>query len=233
MEESNSSNCSLIIFFIISGILSLINGYEIYNNITKLNNNTIFFSELFDKCIKSELIIKTVFSLYSFFASFSAFTLTSFIYLDTNYFMNKLSGTYLKLNYYIFGPLLLTISIMGFINLHEVIYLCDKNKMDYNNKVFSLSNFLVIIFCFSLSFIFTILVEFFAIFTIIIDSILRKNSGNQYIGTLFWYYVNKFHLRRIRFNSNLNTNNISENLIPGQIEIDQINLNLNTQNNNL
>ncbi len=228
MEEAYSSRCSLLIFLVISGILTFINIIEFYNFLAYLNEETLISSPLFEQCIRFELILKTVFSFLSLFSSFSAFLLTSFLIINMNYFIEKLSTSFLKCNYYIFGPVLLAFSILAILNIENLVYSCDKSNTNCSNKLFSFSNLIAIILCFLISFILTILVEFFNCVTIFIDSILRKSIGNQLLGKFFWLFISLYQYLISNNNTNNNLNSNRETQI---IENDNNDFNIyNTEN---
>lgn len=224
MEDGNSSRCSLLIFLVISGILSFINLLEFYNFINYWKSSALVYSPLFEECIKFDLIMKTVFSFFSLFASFSAFSITGFLIINPNLFIEKFSTMFLQGNYIIFGPILLCFSVLGLINIEHIVFSCDKNNVDNNKKAFSLSNLIAILVCFIVSFIITCIIEFFNSTTFFIDSILHKPSGNAIIAKLFWAFISHYRYRGVRSYNNmhyLNANNNNTN-----------DLNNNDNNNN-
>lgn len=229
MEDAHSSRCSLLIFLIISGVLSFVNAIEFYNFIAHWNGGLVIFSPLFEECIRFELIMKSVFSFFSLFASFSAFLVTSLLIINTNFFIEKLSPSFLNCNYFIFGPGLLAFSLLGIFNIDSIMYSCDKNNVDYNNKVFSFSNFIAVVFCFIISLVLTVIIEFFNSVTIFIDSILRKSSGNAMLGNAFWFYVGKYRGRNLRSYNNNNNENNNQNINNNANQLNNSNENTNNR----
>jgi len=236
MEDAQSSRCSLLIFLLISGILSFVNAIEFYNLVTHWNDGLLIFSPLFEECIRYELLMKTVFSFFSLFASFSAFLVTSLLIINPLFFIDKLSSSILSCNYFVFGPILLAFSILGILNIENIIYSCDKNNIDYNNKVLSFSNLIAVFFCFLVSLVLTIAIEFLDSVTIFLDSILRKSSGHPIIAKVFWIYINKYHHRHSRENNNTNNNlnlDVNNNLHQNNYIVEENNPNLNDEQNNI
>jgi hypothetical protein len=142
---------------------------------------------IFETCIKWELYTKTVFAFFSFLGAVSAFTLTMFLIIDTNWFADKILSTFLYFNYLIFGPYMMGFSIIGLANWNNVVYVCDKQNL--NNKIISASNMFSLISCFLLSTIITCLVAIYKTITLYIDSTLRRPEGNSILRKFFWWTV--------------------------------------------
>lgn len=234
MEDTHSSRCSLLIFLLISGVLSFVNAIEFFNFIAHWNGGVVIFSPLFEECIRFELIMKSVFSFFSLFASFSAFMVTGLLILNSDYFLEKLSPSFLNINYYVFGPIMFAFSSLGILNIDSIMYSCDKNNVDYTNKVFSFSNFIAVVFCFIISLVLTVIIEFFNSVTIFIDSILRKSSGNAFLANVFWLTVSKYRNSNLRSfnhsNSHSNNTNSTDNT-DNNPNVNVVNLIVNQETN--
>jgi hypothetical protein len=162
---------------------------------------------VFEACIKWELYTKTTFAIFSFLGVVSAFVLTLFLVIDTNWFAEKILSTFLYFNYIIFGPYMMGISIIGFANWNSVVYVCDKQNL--NNKIFSVSNMFTLITCFLFSTGVTCLVAIYKTITLYIDSTISRPEGNFILRKLFWWAVFRNRepvefVRRIQQGNNVN-----------------------------
>jgi len=238
MEENNTSDFTLYILLSVSGLLVVIDGLELLHIIYNWQYGFMVIVPIFEKCIKYELISKTVFSIYSFTAAFSAFSLTLFLLAAEHFFITKFVITYLQINYFLFGPLMAALSLIGIYNWEEMVYVCDKNN--FNVKEVSVSNSITIIGCFLISVFLTMLVEFFESTNFLLDSILKRETGSRTLGNFFWVVVSRTHQGRVRsYNghntaNNQNNNNNNHNSQSNQINIDSnSNTNSNTNNPNI
>ena len=87
--EDNNTDFILYILLIVSGILMMIDGLELIHIILNWHYGFMVAQPIFQKCIKFELISKTIFAHYSFFAATSAFSLTFFLIINQEYFVKK------------------------------------------------------------------------------------------------------------------------------------------------
>lgn len=93
----------------------------------------IFHQSLFDNCIKYQLIAKGIFGSFILFISFSAVFLTFFLYINIDYFIEKVFYTFIYYNYLIFGPYMLAFSIIGIVNWENILYICKENRSFHQN----------------------------------------------------------------------------------------------------
>lgn len=189
MEENNTSDFTLYILLSISGILVIIDGIELLHMVLNWEYALMINLPLFERCIKYELISKTVFSCFSFIAAFSALVLTVFLLFGQQYFIQKVLKNYLLINYTFFGPLMLGVSSLGVYYWNDLVYVCDKNNL--NNKELSASNSITIAGCFLISLILTLIFQFMLSLKILLNSILRRRNRSNIIGKFFWYIVYK------------------------------------------
>jgi hypothetical protein len=188
-------------------------------------------------CYKNEFLIKTAFSIFSFMAAISAFILTFFLAISMEYFIDKMLSAFLYMNYYIFGLYMLGFSIFGLVHWNDITYVCDKNFLFH--KEFSLSNMFSLLGCFILSLTITIGVCIYETVMLYIDTILRREGGNKYLRSLFWWAVFRGRGAEVlRGNGNGNGNGNAEHIdAPAhpQAENDHQNPNIdpNGQNVNL
>ena len=187
MEVSPANNCTLYLMLVICVILLSLDSYELYRISISWSMIDKFDQNLFETCIKKELVIKTIFSILSFSAALCASLLTLFLSINSEYFLEKIMSSYLNLVYTIFGPMLLGISLFGILNWNEVVFLCDRR--DYTNQILSINNVFLILSVFIISLIVTVGVTIYGVVIIYIDSILRRESGNKFIRSFFWWVV--------------------------------------------
>jgi len=236
MEDENNSDFTLYILLIVSGILMMVDGLELIHTILNWHYGFMIVEPVFQKCIKYELISKTIFTHFSFFAALSAFSLTLFLIVCQDFFVKKLINTYMNLNYIIFGPLLLTFTSLGFFLWEDVTNICNKNNL--NVKEFSLSNAISLIGCFFISVFITTIVEFSVSINFLMNSLMKREGGSNFIGKLFWSTVHRRHNNRNnnrnRENSNSSNDNIRNNNNNARSNINNNNEvhNSNSNNNN-
>jgi hypothetical protein len=187
MEEASTSDFTSYILLCVSGLLVFIDGLELVHIINNWQYGSLFVIPLFEKCIKYELISKTIFAIFSLISALSAFFLSTFLLFAQNFFLEKILKTFLYVNYLVFGPLMLTLSLLGIDYWDEIVYVCEKNNL--TNKEFSMSNTTSIVGCFLISVFITLLVEFLESFNFLLDSILKRNSGSVIIGKFYWKVV--------------------------------------------
>jgi hypothetical protein len=214
MEEANTSDFTSYILLCVSGLLVFIDSLELAHIISNWQYTSLFILPMFDKCIKYELISKTIFALFSLVSALSAFFLSFFLLFFQSFFLQKFLDTFLFVNYIIFGPLMLILSLLGMHYWDEVAYVCEKNNL--KNKEISASNTMTIAGCFLISFILTLLVEFFTSFNFLLDSIMKREYGSPIIGKFFWKVVtlrtNRDRIRAYNRNVGPNNNALSENI---------------------
>lgn len=214
MEEASTSDFTSYILLCVSGLLVFIDSLELFYIINNWRYASLFVIPMFEKCIKYELISKTIFAIFSLISALSAFFLSFVLLFAQNFFIEKFLKTFLYVNYIIFGPLMLSLSILGINYWDEIIYVCEKNQL--SNKELSVSNTTSIISCFLISVILTLLVQFFESFNFLLDSITKRDTGSIIIGNFFWKFVF------------LRSNRDREN--PYSILIDNDNQNINREN---
>ena len=174
--------CLILVSVDILEMVKLINAWAMKNKIEPF---------YFETCIKSDLLVKTAFSIFSLLAAFSAFLLVVMMIVAMEFFINKLLSAFLYLNYMVFGLYMLGFSIFGLVHWNDVAYMCDRKFP--NEKVFSIGNMFSLIGCFVLSLVITFGVSIYETMTLYSDSILRRNTGSKLLRTVFWWVV--FHGR--------------------------------------
>jgi hypothetical protein len=182
-----SNNFTIYLMLIICILLVTVDSIEMYRLSLAWKHSIASDIDFFNNCLKNELIIKTVFCVFSFCAAVSALLLTIFLSTCIEYFTNKMLVTYLYMNYFIFGPYMLTFCILGCIHFNEFIYVCDARHLDA--KLISISNIFSLLSCMIISIIITIGVAIYESIRLLVASILRKEEGVACIRRFFWWAV--------------------------------------------
>jgi hypothetical protein len=182
-----SNNFTIYLMLVICVLLVTVDSIELYRLSLAWMHGIKSDPEFFNTCLKNELIIKTVFCIFSFCAASSAFLLTIFLSTCIDYFTNKFLVSYLYMNYFIFGPYMLAFCILGCIHFNEFVYVCDAKHLD--EKILSMSNIFSLLSCMIISVIITLGVAAYESIRLLVDSILRKPEGSPYLRKIFWWAV--------------------------------------------
>ncbi len=172
---------------IICAILVSVDVMEIYRLLIQWQNSKAFSHEIFQSCIKNELLLKTVFSIFSMAAAVCAFLLTALLVISVEFFLEKILKAYLNMVYFIFGPYMLGFCILGLAHWDDIMYICDPRNM--NLKIFSLGNMLSLIICFVISICMTLGSTIYGTIVFYIDSITARPDGSKFLRSAFWWIV--------------------------------------------
>lgn len=198
--NSSSSNYYLsftillvIIIFIIIEILELASNVTfLIKTASRANNDNVI--GYFNQCIKYTFIFKIWFIIYSLSASISACVILICILIDISIdisiLFEKFAYTFIKLNYFMFGPLLCGLTAFALIYHNKTMMLCNNINSNLSYVQFSpglLTNTLTF---FILSIIITLAFEGYESFNYIVDSILNKPNASIVIHYLFWRRIN-------------------------------------------
>jgi hypothetical protein len=188
--EDNSVDYTLMFLLAISVALVALDGVELI----KLSHNFTVLKTVptFEACIKWEIFSKVIFGLFSFLAALSALILTSGLLIDSNMFISKVMDTFLYFNYIVFGPYLLTCSILAIINLDHTMVRCDNDNPDHH--YFSLTNISSIIVCTCISLVITVAKSIYDAILLFNNSMLRRENGSYIILKLFWWIITRNRL---------------------------------------
>ena len=124
----------------------------------------------------------------------------------------KLLSPYLWSNYFVFGPFMLCMCILGFTQWGNIIYICDKR--DVSHKVMSGANLFSMMACFIFSLSLTVIVVTYKTVAFYVSSALNRPGGSSVLRKAFYYCVarhtwnNGIHNNE---NNNENENNDNEN----------------------
>jgi hypothetical protein len=187
MDTQAANNCTLYLMLIVCLILVTVDSIEMYRLSLSWEYSLKVQTEMFNECLKNDLIIKTVFCVFSLAAAVSALLLTLFLSFFAEFFINKVMTSYLYLNYYIFGPYMLAFCILGCAYWNDFVYVCDRR--DYHIKVFSISNVFSLITCLIIGIVVTLGVAAYEGLRTLIDSILHKDDGLAVVRKVFWWLV--------------------------------------------
>jgi hypothetical protein len=201
-----TNNFTIYLMLVICVILISVDMIELYRVVLSWNYMNKFDPVLFNSCIKKELILKTIFSVFSFLAAISAFLLCLFLTISVEFFIEKIMPTFLKLIYFIFGPYMLAFTIFGLANWNDVVYICDRRN--YKNQLFSMSNMISLVGCFLFSLTITIGVTIYETVMLYIESILRRSNGSKLLRGMFWWAVLRTNADAIRNAHNAQNENV-------------------------
>jgi hypothetical protein len=203
--EDRTVDCTLLLLLIVSLVLVTVDILEIYKLIQSWP--MLKLSPVFDSCIKYELISRTVFASYSFLAASSAFMLAIGLLSGVNTFIDKYIDTFLYYNYLIFGPYMLTLSVLAIVYWNNTLFVCDKVNVEI--KHFSFTNVFAVLLCLVISLFITISKAVYQVILLLQDSILKRGEGSAMLRKLFWFVA----LRNRAEHSITNNVNISNNII--------------------
>lgn len=196
MENSISNNFTIYLMLIVCLILLSVDSYELYRISFAWNSVPKFDPVLFNTCIKKDLILKTVYSIFSFKAALAAFLLTLFITISVEFFIDKILTTFIQLVYIIFGPIMMGFCIVAFFNWDDVAYVCDRRN--YAHQIFSISNVVSVIGCFIISLIITLASSVYETVVLYINSIVRRENESKILRAIFWWVIIKTNPNVVR-----------------------------------
>jgi hypothetical protein len=139
MDPNTTNSVTILLLLIIALIFTFIEFLEL-NKLWLIweSSQKIIEINFFNNCVKYQILTKGIFTVFSLFISFSAVFLTFFIYISLDYFIDKVLGTFVYYNYFIFGPYLLAFSILGLLNWENFLYVCkDTRFLDRKNRFYS------------------------------------------------------------------------------------------------
>ena len=173
---------SVAICLIIIDLLSLYYSYDYI-----LYSSKKYPFETFDKCIKYQSITEIFFTFFAFMAAVSVGIMAIGVLVGYELFFEKFLVTFFNLNYYIFGLLLFTSSLLGLYNYNRVCYDCIKKNPD--NSEFNISTMICLIFISIIGggciFIFSSSDSF----EYVCNCIRFNKDGNYFLGRAFWKYA--------------------------------------------
>lgn len=188
MEDQSMNNHFIICLVLI--VAALFIGVDIMEIVKIWDGWTYaleYQSPIFETCYRYPLLTKAAFTVFSLFSALSGFLLIFLLYTNITLFAERLLTTYLMMNYILFGPYMLGFTISGLIYWDEIMYICDRDVPSI--KIFSYSNMVNVMLCFTLALIITITRSIYDSINMYIDSIARREDGNLQLGKLFWRCV--------------------------------------------
>lgn len=182
-----ANNFTLYLMLIICVILLTVDILEMIRLSYSWNEAAKYTEVIFESCIKNELLLKTVFGVYSILAAIAAGLLTLFLIISIDFFLDKVLLTYIYMIYFIFGASMLGFSCLAMHYWNDLVYVCDYRN--FHNKLFSVSNMLSLIICLTLSLAITVGACLYETVMLYINSILRRDNGNKWLRSIFWWTV--------------------------------------------
>jgi hypothetical protein len=207
-QEENDDNTSIAIkiVMIVSLLLISMDILEIYLSYTNLEMSARKFdAEVFENCIKYHIISQMTFTLFALFAALSAFFLSFLLLLENEVFMLKLYRTFMHFNHMVFGPYLLTATILGFVYFNEICFNCDPK--DLSRRYLNASTLMSLILCFLISSLISVVFSFCNAVKKILLSIRFRPGGWRFLGRYFWNHVRNQNTNEV---VNDNRNNVNQ-----------------------
>ena len=184
----NSEKISAFFVLIISLLLICMDLFSLYDSYDYLLYTSKKYPfETFNQCIKYPSITEIYFTLFAFMAAISACLMSIGILLDYDAFFDKFLVSFLNFNYYIFGLLLLSSSLLGLLNYNKICYDCIKKDPD--NQEFNLSTFFFLVLLMIIGVIITFVFSSLNTFEYVCNSVKFSKDGNYLLGKAFWKYV--------------------------------------------
>ena len=188
-DNSNNGEKFSALFILIIAILLIgmdaLSLYYSYQFILAASKRYSFI--VFDTCIKYQSITEMYFTLFALLAAVSAALMALGITIGYDLFFEKFLTTFINFNYYVFGVLLFSSSIVGLFYYNKVCYDCigkDPKNLDFN-----LSTMICLILIANIGGIVTFIFSSVNSFEYVCDSIKFSRDGNYFIGKAFWKYV--------------------------------------------
>ena len=186
--SNNSEKISAIFILSVAISLVLLDLFTLYNSYDYLLYSAKKYSfETFDKCIKYQSITEIFFTFFAFMAAVSVGIMALGVLIGYELFFEKFLVTFFNLNYYIFGLLLFTSSLMGLYNYNRVCYDCIKKNPKENEL--NISTMICLIFIAIIGggciFIFSSSDSF----DYVCNCIRFNKNGNYFLGKAFWKYA--------------------------------------------
>ena len=187
-EPCNTDKLSALFVLIIAITLFVMDFLSIYYSYNYLLYASKKYSfDTFDKCIKYQSISELFFILFATLASISAGIMALGIILGHELFFEKFLVTFLNFNYYVFGLLLLSSSLIGLIYYNKVCYDCIDNNP--KKQEFNLSTMICLNLILFVGGIISFLSSSMNTFEYVCDCVKLKKDGNYFLGKAFWKYV--------------------------------------------
>ena len=187
-NPNNGEKLSAIFILIIAVLLigmDFLSLYYSYEYIIAASNKYTF--EVFNRCIKYQSITEIYFTLFALLAAVSAGIMALGISIGYEIFFEKFLATFIYFNYYVFGLLLLSSSLIGLLNYNKICYDCiakNPNKLEFN-----LSTMICLLLIAIIGGIITFIYSSVNSFEYVCDSIKFSRDGNYLLGKAFWKYV--------------------------------------------
>ena len=183
-NEVDVPRISLIVVLFVSLTLVVMDFVEIYYSFFNLKTLSIKIEKnIFDNCLKFQILTQIVFAGFASLAGISAFFMSLGFLVNYRYFNDKLMDTFMFNNYVIFGPYLLGTCLVSLFYFNEILYNCDR---DFKEKNFNFATFITILMCMVISVLITLSHSIYNNVYFMIDSIRTGPQGNKFVGKVFW-----------------------------------------------
>ena len=113
-NNEDTTRTALKIVLILSLILVSMDLLEVYFSFLNLNRAIKLIDlSLFEECYKYHILSQIGFTIFATFSGLSAFMMSLGLLANYDLFVIKILDTFMFMNYMIFGPLLLSASLLG------------------------------------------------------------------------------------------------------------------------
>ena len=193
------TNKMTMIIFVLSLSLIFLDFYSLYhsfrylNFLHKLNSNSYYH-----QCVENQTLFEIYFVVFATFVGISGIILSIGLFINNDYYIDKLFECFLHYNYYIFGPFLLFSSIFGFINFNKIGYYCEIDPKQSGINYFILVCIIILL---TIGAIITTGYSTINVFEYFNDSIKFTDDANYLLGKTFWKfaYSRKRNLSRYHY----------------------------------
>lgn len=206
-EDSKACLVIILLFAFSLIYLDIISIIESFTGLTDMSKKTSPI--VFDFCYRSHIITEIFFTVFATLAGISAIIIVLFLFIEDQEISKRLVGSVANFNFYIFGPLLLCVSALGFYNYKTVCFECYDN--DYKNMSFDFITAVCLLVSFVISSSVTFTINYIDTFEKMCESVKLTRDGNGLIGRVFWDIVLS---RNGSEHNNLESNNLDNNLLP-------------------
>lgn len=225
-NELRTGQITMYMLISLSVILVFVDCIEIMQLTYLWDNSLQLNKEVFNSCLKWELIFRTCNSVLSTCAAISALAMSLGVLLHTyGYQVKDFFGIIFHYLYMIFGAIMLGLSLLCFLYFRNIFYICDKSNLTAkggtheDNKRFAFGNFITIIITLCLSLSVVLLVMSTKVSQFFMASYHRKYGGSNLYRKIFWSLLVKKRPARelmqeaVIVNAQIEENKASEQIV--------------------
>lgn len=191
-NEVRAGQITIYLLIGLSSILVLIDIIEVFQLINVWEKSLSLSKEIFNVCLKGELIFRTASTCLSICAALAALLMSLGVLFHT--FGYAIKDFFYILFYYlymIFGAIMLSLCISSFFYFNDIFHFCEKSALSKSSnlndtKVFATGNFITVLGSFILSFIIICFVMSSNVSQFFMTSYHKKYGGSELYRKVFW-----------------------------------------------